>query len=292
VCFAAGESYRLRNRTRRAPSCASRRVEMDLSQDMATAPDFPIPPTSHRPAPNMTPPPDHPLHCFSSSPAVTPGSLPSLSEIARLLRAQSFHKRRCQQATENLRNLQLAAARVSRLVRVSQSVHHTLADCIRQEDEPSFVSLSNALLDSCDASPVPPPPSALATNQSSSRDTPLSLSFFKELSATAQATVLDLLAKLRYDDGFVATQIASLAHRDLMALLSDHASPSRRTPFLAPQAGPDNWGLSWMARWTSSLRIRTGLPWMLSSSFREALIVLPPASMIGRHLSGPVCVAD
>lgn len=142
-----------------------------------------------------------------------------LSEISQLLRLQKYHKRRCRQAENHLHCLQIAAARTSRLVRISRSVQHTLGECIKSEDKNSFVNLLHAFHDACDE--------ALKTLSSHAQDfesTRPTASFLADLSTSSRTAVLDLFSKIRHDGSFVANRLASLSPKELVALLPERTN--------------------------------------------------------------------
>lgn len=142
-----------------------------------------------------------------------------LSEISQLLRLQKHHKRRCHQTEDHLHCLQIAAARTSRLVRLSRSVQHTLAECIRSEDKNSFVNLLHAFHDACD--------DALKASTPPDREFQSirpATSFLGDLSPSSRTAVLELFSKIRYDGSFVANRLASLTPKELVALLPERTN--------------------------------------------------------------------
>ncbi|KAK4501749.1 hypothetical protein PRZ48_007558 [Zasmidium cellare] len=144
-------------------------------------------------------------------------SVTPLSEISQLLRLQKYHKRRCHQAESHLHCLQIAAARTSRLVRLSRSVQYTLAECVRSEDKNSFVNLLHAFHDACDEALKPTPDREFETTKSTT-------SFLGDLSPSSRTAVLDLFSKLRHDESFIANRLASLSPKELVALLPERTN--------------------------------------------------------------------
>ncbi|KAK4621849.1 hypothetical protein CLAFUW4_07422 [Fulvia fulva] len=163
-------------------------------------------------------PPQMPL------PELEQRTLPPLSEISRLLRLQKYHKRRCYHAEDKLHQLQIAAAKTSRLVHSAGHVQHILAECIRSEDKNSFATLLHAFQDACG--------DALHSEQSAPVDAPLSpestsrcsTPFLQDLSSSSKLSILDFLSKIRYNGRFLADRLASLTHKELVSLLPDRTS--------------------------------------------------------------------
>lgn len=157
-----------------------------------------------------------------------------------MLRLQRYQKRRCHHAQENLHFLQIAAARTARLVRATRSVQHTLAECIRSEDKPSFVSLLHAFQDACDDSLRPTSAAILETESASASDFRPTMSFLDELSPPSRASILDLLGKLRYNGNFLANQLLSLTQKEILALLPDRSVPRSNESVLGSHSGTNS----------------------------------------------------
>ncbi|EME43310.1 hypothetical protein DOTSEDRAFT_72658 [Dothistroma septosporum NZE10] len=174
----------------------------------------------------------HPQHISVTDP---PAAMPlaehdqmliaPFSEICHLLRLEKYHKRRCYQAEDKLHHLQVAAAKTSRLTHSASHVQHVLAECIRSEDKNSFATLHHTFQDACrDVLHAEQPAPLDAHLSSSSVSTRPSAPFLEDLSSSSKISILELMSKIRCDGRFLAGRLASLTHKELIALLPDRAS--------------------------------------------------------------------
>lgn len=153
------------------------------------------------------------------APGLTPRQPSDPESLTTSLRTEQYMARKGLGLEECLLQAQIAAAKSFRLLSIARSVQRTLAECIRSEDKQGFVTLFASFRN--------------ATCQSSLSGRDLSSpfeggtlemsgypeSFVDALPAAQQATVLDLLSRLRSDDSFLAERLSSMNHESLLRLL-------------------------------------------------------------------------
>ncbi|KAK0356753.1 hypothetical protein LTR59_000965 [Friedmanniomyces endolithicus] len=149
--------------------------------------------------------------------ATLPPPLPDLPQISRVLRLQKYQRRQLCDLQAELRSLQLATSRNARLAKMAPSVHRTMAECIRSEDKPSFVSLFSLFHDVADEPADERAHTAVAQS-----------TFLDRLPDHHRTVILQLLHEVHNDGAFVADRLAALTHRELLALLPDRG-PTRST---------------------------------------------------------------
>jgi len=148
--------------------------------------------------------------------------------IAHLLRLQKYHKRQRQELQARLHALQIAAARTVRLCSIARSIQRTLAECIRSEDRHSFLNLFNAFQDALDERHCVASDADEATWTAGKAEPEERLhsadSFLDKLQTPARTVVVDLLTNIRCDGDFLADRLASLTHKELLAMLPDRGA--------------------------------------------------------------------
>jgi hypothetical protein len=182
--------------------------------------------------------PSMPLHTSTASdatiqsPAVQeplpiPTPIPDLNQMSHLLSQAKYHKKRRVQTQRLFHRLQTATSRTQRLAIASRHVRRTLADCLRFEDKHSFAHLFNTFHLACDQSSSLPSAGAQDLDSALGSTESLPGDFLDDISSSSRETTIQLLTRLRYDQGFVADRIALLSHRELTALLSDGTAARR-----------------------------------------------------------------
>ena len=161
--------------------------------------------------------------CLPADPSAEDASypVPSLSELSQLLRLEKYQTRRCRQLQKRLYRVHTVAARTTRLIHTARSVQRTLAECIRSEDKHSFVNLFNAFHDAlseCSEQSKGLTEDNWTGSEAHTNSLPL---FVDALPDRPRTTLLDFLTRLRHDANFVADRIASLTHKELIALLPE-----------------------------------------------------------------------
>ncbi|KAK0291837.1 hypothetical protein LTR91_008821 [Friedmanniomyces endolithicus] len=139
--------------------------------------------------------------------------LPDLPQISRVLRLQKYQRRQLCDLQAELRSLQLATSRSSRLAKMARSVHRTMAECVRSEDKPSFVSLFSTFHDVADEPAEERAHTVVAQSV-----------FLDRLPDHHRAVVLKLLYEVHSNGAFVADRLAALTHREILALLPERGS--------------------------------------------------------------------
>lgn len=145
--------------------------------------------------------------------------------LTALVRTEQYMARKGLGLEECLLQAQIASAKSFRLLSIARSVQHTLAECIRSEDKQGFVTLfasfRNAIRQSLQSSrDLSSPFEARAQDVSGYPE-----SFVDALLAAQQATVLDLLSRLRSDDSFLAERLSSMNHESLLRILPKKTFP-------------------------------------------------------------------
>ncbi|KAK5111345.1 hypothetical protein LTR62_005185 [Meristemomyces frigidus] len=139
---------------------------------------------------------------------------PDLADLARLLRLQKYKRRRTQELRNELRRMQIATERTARLARVAHSVEHTLAECVRNEDKSSFVSLFNAFHDT-----------VLDVAGQSGEDlehVSADAAFLDVVPETTRSTIYALANQIRNNGDFLANRLTYLTEKEILTLLPDH----------------------------------------------------------------------
>lgn len=166
--------------------------------------------------------------------------MPDLPQVARTLRSQKYQSQRCLELQAQLHCLQVATARTARLSKIARSIRHTLAECIRCEDKPSFVSLFNAFQDAAeDCSKVTVPAIQEVLDASlASRGIPTS--FLDGLPPSSSAAIVNLLTRLRYDGDYISDRFAVLSQEELLALIPRRTSTRPAESVFGYSAGPSS----------------------------------------------------
>lgn len=203
------------------------------SSVMAIAP--PLPPLDAQPSdpasmkrarvgvPALDSPPSRPDSEQDVSPF--PMRVPSLSQIAQLLRQRKYLSRRRHQTQRRLHAAQVTNARISRQLHSAHAIQRTLAECIRSEDKASFLNLFNAFHESLVHSVDSPDVDCWEGEDTTEDSVTAHDTFLARLPAQSRDAVLDFLSRVRHDGVFVANAVASLTHKELVALLPSR-SPS------------------------------------------------------------------
>ncbi|KAK0994544.1 hypothetical protein LTR91_007612 [Friedmanniomyces endolithicus] len=204
--------------------------------------------------------------------ATLPPPLPDLPQISRVLRLQKYQRRQLCDLQAELRSLQLATSRNARLAKMAPSVHRTMAECIRSEDKPSFVSLFSLFHDVADEPADERAHTAVAQS-----------TFLDRLPDHHRTVILQLLHEVHNDGAFVADRLAALTHRELLALLPDRG-PTRSTASVLDStiqkpgseklvpAVLDLWAVS--TAWPGKQRLEL---WMLQVLQRGAFLLEQPS---------------
>lgn len=168
--------------------------------------------------PKDSPSEREPLGLFEMSEPPTP----SLASVGRILRLRKFHKRRHLDVEASLHCLQVSSARISRLTQTARSARRALADCIRAEDKKGFATIFNTFHEICDSFDSDSTLPRDTTSRSRTRTSGVSSSFLDVLPLDSQTDILQFLSCVRVDPGFLVDRIASLSHKELLALLPTH----------------------------------------------------------------------
>ena len=141
---------------------------------------------------------------------------------------QKYQKRRLHLLQAELRSVQLATARCSRLAKIAHSVHRTLAECIRSEDRPSFASLFAAFHEATDGCTAQPVEAGNGQNNDS---------FLSGLPERHSGVIVEMMHQVRCNGDFIADRLATLTHREVLALLPDRASSRSNGSVLESSTG-------------------------------------------------------
>ncbi|KAI9846220.1 MAG: hypothetical protein M1838_001357 [Thelocarpon superellum] len=156
----------------------------------------------------------------------------TLAELARLVRAQTYHDRRRAETRLRLHRCLVASALAARLARAGDLAHRTLVDKFRSDDKKGFAVLYNAIHDvrsSCDAtrryaSLEPDLDRATPAKNAHAEASPVLSTFMDRLPQQTQADFVDLVSRLRTDPDFLAGRLCSLSTSELASLTAFHQS--------------------------------------------------------------------
>jgi hypothetical protein len=146
-----------------------------------------------------------------------PKPLTSLPELARVVRLQRYQAQRCHQLQRQLLDLQVATARTFRLATIASSIQRILAECIRTEDKATFLTLFTSFqrtLEGCTKNLTLPLEHDIGDISSAQ-------SCLSQLPETSRASITDFLSQIHHNGNFIADRIASLTHKEILALLPD-----------------------------------------------------------------------
>lgn len=157
-------------------------------------------------------------------PETPPPRLPSLWELAHVLRLERYQRRRCRELQRQLLDVQVVAAKSVRLARTASSVCRVLAECIKAEDKPSFVSLFNSFHRALEDCGPAVPGFAAADPDVQWERSDHAEPFLRFLSDPHCRTIANFLTKVRYDGEFIANRLASLSQKEILSVLPDRGS--------------------------------------------------------------------
>lgn len=165
-----------------------------------------------------SPPPSEPIEELDSRP------LPSLGELAKLLRSEIYQSRRSACLQASLHRIQVAAGKTSRLLSIARSAQQTLAECIRSEDKQSFTNLYS-VFQAAAADCTGPAYIEVEDQPSDLHEEPACPpeSFMDALPQTQRSALLDFLSQIRGQRGYLADRLSVLSRTDLLSLLPDRS---------------------------------------------------------------------
>ncbi|QIX02546.1 hypothetical protein AMS68_008063 [Peltaster fructicola] len=132
----------------------------------------------------------------------------SLSGLLDAIRMDVQQCRRARTQRALLHRTHQAIARNYHLTSLSHQVRVTLVDCIRSEDKDSFTTLFRAVQDASVQEPI-------ASTYCEDDE----VEWLTKLSSTSRTTLLSFLTNIRFDQTYLATRIAALSQKNLIALL-------------------------------------------------------------------------
>ena len=164
--------------------------------------------------------------------------IPTLQELARLLRLERYQSRRGRIVQAQLYQTHVNTARISRLLYATRAVQRTLAECIKSEDKQSFTNLFNAFHDASCQPYGGPLESSENPREGISCLPSYPESFLDALPDPSRTALLVFINRIRRDGAFVAEKLGSLTQKELLGLLPDKGvAKSNESIFSSPARG-------------------------------------------------------